>query len=207
MPRRLRHRLLLSHEKRLSKAGYRLIAGVDEAGRGPLAGPVVAGAVILKDFTFKSRIDDSKKLSPAARERAYKEILRKAVAAVGVVDERTIDNINIHRATQKAMELAINNLQIPPDYIIVDGNLRLKTRCPYQSIIKGDSKSLSIAAASIVAKVTRDNLMKNFHSLYPQYNFAKHKGYPTKEHKRALKIHGPSPIHRRSFQPLKEFSA
>jgi ribonuclease HII len=179
------------------------VAGVDEAGRGPLAGPVVAGAVILKRTSFKEYIDDSKKLTALQRARAYKEILRKGIVSVGVVGEKTIDSINILRATRKAMEIAIANLQIPPDYVIVDGNVKLKTACPVECIIKGDTKSLSIAAASIIAKVTRDTMMERFHAFYPQYGFARHKGYPTKGHKAALKAHGPSPVHRRSFHPVK----
>lgn len=201
---RTRPKNLLLHERRLSRSGYRSIAGVDEAGRGPLAGPVVAGAVILKDLSFKERIDDSKKLSPKRRDRAYKEIFEKAIVGIGVVDEKTIDRINILRATKKAMALAIKNLEIPPDYVIVDGIVKVSTRSPIKCIVKGDSKSLSIAAASIIAKVTRDNLMLRYHRLYPQYGFARHKGYPTRDHKKALKAHGPSPIHRYSFQPVKE---
>lgn len=195
----LRHKYLLRHEKKLNKAGYRIIAGVDEAGRGPLAGPVVAGAVILKEFSFKETIDDSKKLSAKKRERAYIEILKKAIVGIGIVDEKEIDRINIYRATLKAMELAILNLPIPPDYIIVDGNMKLPARCPVRSIVKGDSKSLSIAAASIVAKVTRDKMMLRFHEKYPQYGFAQHKGYATRMHIGAISAHGLSPIHRRSF--------
>jgi ribonuclease HII len=202
-PRKRPAKLLL-HERRLSRAGYKLIAGVDEAGRGPLAGPVVAGAVIIKNFRFKEKIDDSKKLSPRKREKAYKEILDNAIVGVGIVDEKTIDELNIHRATKKAMELAIADLNIPPDYVIVDGRVRLATKCPIKCIIRGDSESLSIAAGSIVAKVTRDTLMRHYDKIYPQYGFAKHKGYPTRFHKSALKTYGPSPIHRYSFQPVKE---
>jgi len=194
---------LLLHEKRLSKNGYNLIAGVDEAGRGPLAGPVVAGAVILKSLKFNSDIDDSKKLSAKKRDKAYAEILLKAVVGVGIVDEKVIDRINIYRATIRAMEMAIADLKIYPDYVIVDGRVKIVTKCPVKCIIRGDSLSLSIAAASIIAKVTRDRLMLKYHEIYPQYNFAQHKGYPTKSHKLALKEHGPSPIHRFSFQPVK----
>ncbi len=197
-------RRLLRHEKRLRKAGYRFIAGVDEAGRGPLAGPVVAGAVILKDRNFKERIDDSKKLSPRKRDKAYHEIIKKAIVGIGIVDEKTIDKINIYRATIKAMESAVANLEIPPDYIIVDGRMKLVTKCPIKCIVKGDSTSLSIAAASIIAKVTRDRIMVAYDSTYPQYGFSRHKGYPTKYHKSALKKFGPSPIHRYSFQPVSD---
>lgn len=179
---------------------------MDEAGRGPLAGPVVAGAVILKSFKFRAEVNDSKKLSAKKRERAYLEIIEKAVVGVGIVDEKTIDRINIYRATIKAMEEAVANLEIPPDYIIVDGKVPLVTKCPIKCIIRGDSQSISIAAASIIAKVTRDRLMLEYHQTYPQYSFAQHKGYGTKIHKLALQTHGPSPIHRFSFRPVKELA-
>lgn len=182
------------------------IAGVDEAGRGPLAGPVVAGACIIKDRNFTEDIDDSKKLSPKKRERAFHEIMDKCFVGIGIVDEKVIDEINIYRATIRAMELAIADLSIPPDYVIVDGRVRLVTRCPIKCIIGGDSKSLSIAAASIMAKVTRDRLMLKYDELFPQYGFAKHKGYGTKSHMSALAKHGPSPIHRFSFQPVKNLA-
>lgn len=181
-----------------------MIAGVDEAGRGPLAGPVVASAVILKDLDFKERIDDSKKLSPQQRVLAYKEISKKSIIGIGIVGEKTIDQINIYQATKKAMEIAIRNLKCPPDYVIVDGKIKLATECPIKCIIQGDSKSLSIACASIIAKVTRDRLMLKHDEQYPQYGFARHKGYPTKFHKSALKNHGPSLIHRYSFRPVRE---
>jgi ribonuclease HII len=177
---------------------------VDEAGRGPLAGPVVAGAVIIKDFGFKERIDDSKKLTASKREKAYREILTKSVVGIGIVDEKMIDEINIYQATKKAMQMAISNLKIPPDYVIVDGNMKIATKCPLKCIIGGDSKSLSIAAASIIAKVTRDKIMVEYDKVYPQYGFARHKGYGTKAHKEALIDQGPCPIHRFSFHPVKK---
>ncbi len=194
---------LLRHEKSLNNSGYNSIAGVDEAGRGPLAGPVVAGAVILKGFKFKARIDDSKKLSARQREEAYLEIVKKSFIGVGIVDEKTIDRINIYQATKRAMCLAISKLEIPPDYVIVDGNMKINTKCPLKCIVGGDSKSLSIAAASIIAKVTRDRIMLDLDKTYPQYGFARHKGYGTKSHIEALNNHGPSPIHRKSFRPVK----
>lgn len=203
MKKRSNTRTLLLHERKISNSGYTRIAGVDEAGRGPLAGPVVAGAVILKDFKFKERIDDSKKLSAKKREKAYREIFKKSIVGVGIVDEKTIDDINIYQATKKAMQLAIANLGIAPDYVIVDGKMKITTKCPLRCIVSGDSKSLSIAAASIVAKVTRDRLMVEYDLVYPQYGFARHKGYGTKAHIEALNNHGPSPIHRNSFQPVK----
>lgn len=195
---------LLLHERNLNSSGYRSIAGVDEAGRGPLAGPVVAGAVIIKNIRFKERIDDSKKLTAKRREDAYREILKKSIVGVGIIDERTIDKVNIYQATKKAMQMAISRLKIPPDYVIVDGNMKIATKCPLKCIVGGDSKSLSIAAASIVAKVTRDRIMVEYDKLYPQYGFAKHKGYGTKEHMAAIKNHGASPIHRNSFHPIKD---
>ncbi|MCX5666635.1 MAG: ribonuclease HII [Candidatus Omnitrophica bacterium] len=195
---------LLHHEKSLNNSGYSAIAGVDEAGRGPLAGPVVAGAVILKDLKFKARIDDSKKLSARQREEAYLEIVKKSFIGVGIVDEKTIDRINIYQATKRAMRLAISKLEIPPDYVIVDGNMKIATKCPLKCIVGGDSKSLSIAAASIIAKVTRDRIMLELDKVYPQYGFARHKGYGTKLHMEALNNHGPSPIHRLSFNPVKK---
>jgi len=169
-----------------------------------LAGPVVAGAVILKSLDFSEDIDDSKKLTPKKRDKAYLEIMSKAVVGIGIVDEKTIDRINIYRATIKAMEIAIANLNMAPEYVIVDGKMRLSTKCPLKCIIRGDSESLSIAAASIIAKVTRDRMMLKYHDEYPQYGFDKHKGYGTKTHKLALQEHGPSPIHRFSFRPVKE---
>ena len=205
MPKAQRRQLLL-HERKLNNSGYKLIAGVDEAGRGPLAGPVVAGAVILKDLKFKEKVDDSKKLSAKKREKAYSEIMKKAFVGIGIVDEKVIDKINIYRASRKAMEIALSNLEIPPDYVIVDGNMKIITKCPLKCIIKGDSKSLSIAAASIIAKVTRDRLMLKYDEIYPQYGFARHKGYGTKFHKEALEKFGPSPIHRFSFRPVKNLS-
>ncbi|OGW83716.1 MAG: ribonuclease HII [Omnitrophica bacterium RIFCSPLOWO2_01_FULL_45_10] len=211
MKRRLRkrhkrpcRRRLLLHENRLNRLGYFRIAGVDEAGCGPLAGPVVAAAVILKKRHFKEEINDSKQLSPEKRLRAYREIIKNAVFGVGIVDEKIIDEINIHAATIKAMELALSNLGVLPDYILIDGRVKLKSASPTEAIVMGDSKSLSIAAASIIAKVTRDNLMINYDLAYPRYGFARHKGYATKAHKLALKNHGPSPIHRFSFQPVKD---
>ena len=195
------------HEKNLNNRGYRSIAGVDEAGRGPLAGPVVAGAVIIKDIRFKERIDDSKKLTANKREKAYREILKKSIVGIGIVDEKIVDDINIYQATKKAMQIAISKLKIPPDYVIVDGNMKIATKCPLKCIVEGDSKSLSIAAASIVAKVTRDRIMVEYDKLYPQYGFAKHKGYGTKEHMAAIKNHGASPIHRNSFRPIRDLPA
>ena len=197
-------RRLLKFERRLNSFGHRLIAGVDEAGRGPLAGPVVASAVILKESDFACDVNDSKQLSPKKREKAYREILKKAIVGIGIVGEKTIDKVNIYQATLRAMQMAIANLDIPPDYVIVDGRMKLVTKCPVKCIVKGDCKSLSIAAASIVAKVTRDSLMLEYDKQYPQYGFARHKGYGTRLHMQTLKKFGPSPIHRYSYRPVRE---
>lgn len=192
----------LRHEKTAKKKGFELIAGIDEAGRGPLAGPVVASAVIIKDHEprFACEINDSKLLSPKKRILAYHEILKKAAIGIGIIDEDTIDSINIRRATILAMEEAVINLGVEPDLLLIDGIMPLGLPYKQKCIIRGDAKSVSIAAASIVAKVIRDSLMLEYHKLYPQYRFDLHKGYGTKTHIRLLKKHGPSPIHRTSFK-------
>ena len=197
---------MLYYERKLKKKGYNLIIGVDEAGRGPLAGPVVAAAVTLNTYRFKNRIDDSKKLTAQAREKAFQEIIEKSVFGIGIVDEQTIDRVNILVATHMAMEEAITSLidklrvgKRKRIHIIVDGNMNLKTDFPCTSIIKGDAKSKSIASASILAKVTRDAIMQLYDKIYPQYGFTRHKGYPTDEHRTILKRLGPSLIHRRTF--------
>ncbi|MFA5499817.1 MAG: ribonuclease HII [Candidatus Omnitrophota bacterium] len=204
MKKRSNTKALLAHEKSLNNSGYRLIAGVDEAGRGPLAGPVVAAAVILKTFRFRERVDDSKKLSANKREKAFSEIIKKSIFGIGIVDERTIDRINIYQATKKAMHEALSKLGTTPDYVIVDGKMKLTTKCPIRCIPKGDSKSLSIAAASIIAKVTRDRIMHEYDDIYPQYGFSRHKGYGTKAHMAALRKYGPSQIHRKTFHPVNQ---
>jgi len=197
---------VLRYERNLKKRGFDLIIGVDEVGRGPLAGPVVAVAVLLKEYSFRNRIDDSKKLSPAKRKAAFFEIKNKSLYKIASVSQGQIDRINILQATILAMQKAISGLagkltpaEMKRAFVIIDGNLRMKLGLPYQSIIKGDAKSLSIAAASILAKVHRDSLMEKYHKLYPEYGFDKHKGYPTAEHRYVLKRIGPSAIHRKSF--------
>ncbi|MFH1594415.1 MAG: ribonuclease HII [Candidatus Omnitrophota bacterium] len=194
---------MLYHERKALKEGFRRIAGVDEAGRGPLAGPVVAASVILKKTRFEHRIDDSKRLTPKSRELAYHEILEKAWVGVGIVSEEIIDKINIYNATAMAMDIAVEELAIEPEILLIDGRINLRFALEKRLILQGDSKSLSIAAASIVAKVTRDNIMQEYHRRYPLYNFKCHKGYGTREHMRNLENHGPSPIHRQSFKPVK----
>ena len=193
---------MLAYEQRFESQGYKAIAGVDEAGRGPLAGPVVSAAVILRQVKFKNRIDDSKVLSASQREKAYSEIRKKAWVAIGIVGEKIIDQINILEATILSMRRAISFLSPQPDFVLVDGNMSLNLNIPYESIVRGDAQSLSIACASIIAKVTRDRIMSIYHRKYPEYGFLEHKGYGTKSHFEALKRIGPSPIHRMSFAPL-----
>jgi ribonuclease HII len=196
---------VLYFEKKLKEQGNDLIIGVDEAGRGPLAGPVVAAAVILNTIRFKNRIDDSKKLTPLARENAFREIVRKSIFGVAIVNETIIDRINILEASRLAMKQAISCVanKVNPKkqriFVIADGNMTLDIDLPYTSIVRGDSRSLSIASASILAKVIRDQIMNSLDLLYPAYNFKQHKGYPTKEHRKILKQIGASPIHRKSF--------
>ena len=211
MRHRLRRRLhplrQLSFERRAAREGYHLIAGLDEAGRGPLAGPVVAAAAVVRDSRFSCRIDDSKRLSPRQREEAFFEILEKCWIGVGVVTVELIEVLNIFQASRLAMEQALQNLSISPDFLLVDGRLPLQVSQPYWQIIHGDQRSFSISCASIVAKVTRDRIMSCYHALYPHYGFIHHKGYGTPEHLEALKRHGPSPIHRQGFHPICEMTS
>ena len=179
---------------------YGTICGIDEAGRGPLCGPVVAAAVILPDEYNILSINDSKKLSETKREEVYKEIDKYAVAyGVGIVSPERIDEINILQATYEAMRTAIHKLSVKPDILLNDAVTIPMVDIKQVPIIKGDAKSQSIAAASIVAKVTRDHLMEEYDKLYPEYGFAKHKGYGTAAHIKAIKEYGPCPIHRRTF--------
>lgn len=179
------------------------MVGVDEAGRGPLAGPVVASAVILNETSFKSKIFDSKKLSIFAREQAFAEIMEKAHIGVGIVDREIIDKKNILQATIIAMKKALNNLEVKPSFLLVDGKFKEKIfPYPCKTVIGGDGLCLSIACASIVAKVIRDNLMAYYSAIYPQYGFNRNRGYYTLEHIRAIKRYGISPLHRRSFRPI-----
>ncbi len=191
---------MLSYEKKAMQKGYSFIAGVDEAGRGPLAGPVVAAAVILPKGVLIEGINDSKKLSEAKRESLFDTIKEKALAyGVGIVDEKCIDEINILNATKKAMADAINQLNPTPDCILLDAVQLDNITVKQVPIIKGDSLSLNIAAASILAKVTRDRLLKEYDSQYPEYGFSIHKGYGTPSHILAIKKFGLCPIHRLSF--------
>jgi ribonuclease HII len=195
---------MYQYEQALYDQGITYIAGVDEAGRGPLAGPVVAAAVILKKGETFTYVNDSKKLSEKERERALIEIKEKAIAiGIGISSVEEIDLINIYRASREAMLSALKQLKVKPEYILTDA-MPMEIDIPMQAIIKGDAKSVSIAAASIVAKTTRDAYMLEMDKLFPQYGFAKHKGYPTKDHLEALKTYGPTPIHRKTYQPVKE---
>jgi ribonuclease HII len=187
-------------ERHFHTLGFVRIAGVDEAGRGPLAGPVVAAAVVFRPGTQIEGVDDSKKLKPDTRERLFQEIIRSARGyGVGVVDHETIDRINILNATFAAMHAALGHLPFRPDHVLVDGNRFSSTEYSFTTIVDGDARCFSIAAASIVAKVWRDRLMREYDREYPGYGFARHKGYGTPGHLRALRELGPSPIHRQSF--------
>lgn len=193
-------------EKDAYKEGIKFIAGIDEAGRGPLAGPVVAAAVILPENISIRGLNDSKKLSEKQREELYNEITEKAIAyEVGIVDEKIIDELNILNATKMAMEIAVESLKVKPELLLIDAVKLDGIQIPQKSIIKGDSLSVSIAAASIIAKVTRDRFIEEMDSVYPEYGFKKHKGYGTKEHIEAIKKYGICPIHRVSF--TKNFTA
>jgi len=187
-------------EKIAYQEGYQIIAGIDEAGRGPLAGPVVAAAVILPPGYLNSEIKDSKKLSAGKREELY-EIINKEAVAIGmmVVDADIIDRVNILQATLQAMRDAVLELPASPDFLLIDGNQRIPILTPQKPIVKGDSLSISIAAASIIAKVSRDRIMEMYHRQFPQYNFQQNKGYGTKEHLDAIKQFGICKIHRKSF--------
>ncbi|MBF0568332.1 MAG: ribonuclease HII [Nitrospirae bacterium] len=194
---------LYAFDDEYRRAGYKVIAGIDEAGRGPLAGPVVAAAVALNPAFEIDGIDDSKKLTPVKRERLFYEILYNALAiGVGIVSADEIDRINILNATKLAMSAAVSDLGALPDILLIDALKLPAVACKQVSIIKGDAKSASIAAASIIAKVLRDSIMSAFHDKYPQYNFISHKGYGTKEHMENLNVHGPCEIHRKTFAPV-----
>lgn len=192
-------------ERRAKRRGARFVAGVDEAGRGPLAGPVVVAAVVFEQHRYPDGIDDSKKLTALGREALYETILAKAIVSVVVASRARIDRMNILRASLWAMSRAIAGLSCRADHVLVDGNmLPPNLACPAEAIVDGDALSLSIAAASIVAKVTRDRLMGNVGRAFPGYGFERHMGYSTPEHFVALRERGPCPHHRQSFAPVRE---
>ncbi|BCR35589.1 ribonuclease HII [Mariniplasma anaerobium] len=194
---------LYQFEDELYEKGITYIAGIDEAGRGPLAGPVVAAAVILKKGAKLNYVDDSKKLSEKQRQKALIEIKEHALAiGIGISSVDEIDRINIYRAAREAMHSAIKQLKIKPEFLLIDA-MPMEIDIPNKSIIKGDQKSISIAAASIVAKTTRDQYMIEMDKVFPLYNFKQHKGYGTKEHIELIKRHGYTPIHRKTYEPIK----
>jgi len=194
----------LEHEIRLTGSGYSIIAGIDEAGRGPLAGSVYASAVVLPREFNPQGINDSKKLTPRVRERFHQQLTSEpdVLWAVAKKNAGEIDQLNILRATHAAMRAAWELLEPRPDHVLIDGLPVPQFPCPQTALVGGDAISLSIAAASIIAKVERDREMEEMDRLYPEYGFAKHKGYPTAEHFAKLRLHGPCPIHRRSFAPV-----
>ncbi|MEA1981050.1 MAG: ribonuclease HII [candidate division Zixibacteria bacterium] len=193
-------------EEMLRNKGCQFICGVDEVGRGPLAGPVVAAAVILSEDLELDGLDDSKKLSPVRRNKIFEQIINSDTnCAIGIIDNESIDKINILKASLMAMRKAVMDLKNAPDFVIVDGTFPIpKLDYPQFAVVKGDSRCRSIAAASVVAKVTRDRIMEKYDAMYPGFSFSKHKGYPTAEHIEELRREGPCDIHRKSFKPVAE---
>ncbi len=194
----------LNFESELIAQGFGLLGGIDEAGRGPLAGPVTAACVHIPPHIFIEGVNDSKKLSEKTRESLYQEITTHPEIhfGIGIIDAEEIDRINILRATIKAMALSYQNINLKLDYLLVDG-VQLDLEIPAKKIIRGDAQSHLIAAASILAKVTRDRIMKEYHEKWPEYYFASHKGYGTKQHREAIVLHGPCKIHRKTFEPIR----
>ena len=194
-------------ERRLKREGFLRVAGVDEAGRGPLAGPVVAAACALPDGVLFESLNDSKLLTPQQRERLFLEITAcpNLIFGIGVIEVETIDRLNILQATFLAMRKAVESMPIYPDYLIIDGTPIPHFEIPTESMVRGDSRSISIAAASILAKVTRDRIMGKIDQKYPKYGFKQHKGYATEHHLEAIRIWGPCAVHRKSFEPIKSF--
>ena len=204
--KRAEHFIEMQYYERLAyQEGANFIAGVDEVGRGPLAGPVVAAAVILPKNIEDLGFDDSKKLSASKREEIYRLIQEKAIAiGIGIVDADIIDQVNIYQASRLAMQQAVSELKIQPDYLLIDA-MKIDVNTPQIGIIKGDAKSISIAAASIVAKQVRDQMMQEFDELYPGYDFDNNAGYGTPKHLEGLKSKGICPIHRKTFAPIKDY--
>ena len=195
-------------ESKAGEKGFSYIAGTDEAGRGPLAGPVVSAAVLLPTSFHDPDIIDSKKLTHRKRSYLYEKLYDHAVSiGIGIIDNIEIDRINILNASLLSMAISVKNLRPQPDYLLIDGKFQIPIdNLKQETIIRGDSLSISIAAASIIAKVTRDRLMERYHQDYPQFGFSQHKGYPTRAHKEAIKTFGCCPIHRRSFRGVKEYN-
>lgn len=194
---------MLRYEKELYSQGFQALAGIDEVGRGPLAGPVVAAAVILPKNCKIRGLNDSKKIPKKKHEEIYQAVLDQALSVgIGIVDSQVIDQVNIYQATKLAMKEAVSKLELAPDFLLIDA-MELDLPIGQQAIIKGDANSLSIAAASILAKVTRDRIMADYDQAYPGYDFSKNAGYGTKAHLEGLERHGVSPIHRRTFEPIK----
>jgi ribonuclease HII len=188
------------------KSGATLIGGIDEVGRGPLAGPVVAACVVLPEDFPQIGIDDSKRLLAPKREQLAVEIRKHAICwALGVIEPEEIDRVNIYQAARLAMKQAVDLMGQDPDFLLIDGNIKLDLKTPQRSIVKGDQLSLSIAAAAILAKVFRDALMNQWHERYPEYGFNNHKGYATQFHIQAVKKYGPCPIHRKTFKAVRDF--
>jgi len=190
------------YETEAVESGHDTVAGIDEAGRGPLAGPVVAAAAVVNDTGFSERIDDSKKLTARMRERAFIDILNRCDVGIGVASVEEIDRLNIYNATLLAMKRAISELSKEPDYLLIDGRMDVSISQPRTYLTNGESKSVSIACASIIAKVFRDKLMVEEDRKYPRYGFRKHKGYGTREHIESIKQNGLCPIHRKTFGPF-----
>lgn len=193
--------LLKEEERKLYEKNIKFVCGIDEAGRGPLAGPVVVGAVILPENSFIEGVNDSKKVSEKKREKLYEQITEEAIAySVGIVDQKTIDEINILNATKLGVKIALEGLKQKPEIIMIDALNNIDTLgIPYISVIKGDAKNYCISAASIIAKVTRDRIMRQWDEVYPIYGFARHKGYGPAEHIRVIKENGPCMLHRKTF--------
>jgi ribonuclease HII len=201
---RIRFENMSIYEKEARNQGFSFVVGIDEVGRGPLAGPIVASAVMLPEDIYLPGLDDSKKLTIKKREALYDQIQQSAISiGIGIVSPEEIDRYNIYEATKKAMLDALQQLKPFPDYLLIDA-MELVTPIPQRSLVKGDAKSISIASASVIAKVYRDRIMLNYHKQYPQYHFDKNSGYGTKEHLKALHQFGPTPIHRKTFSPIKE---
>jgi ribonuclease HII len=193
-------------EKKAREMGFSRIAGIDEAGRGPLAGPVVAAAVVLPEKANLDQLDDSKRLSPARREELFGAIYEQAISiGIGLIDPVEIDRINILQAALLSMRTAVINLRPVPDYLLVDGTFPIASTLPQKVVKHGDRRCMSIAAASIIAKVTRDRLMRLYDEEFPEFGFGQHKGYGTKAHREAIRTFGCCPIHRKTFRGVKEF--